>query len=52
MDRRNKVGRDVCAEIVRTYLQKEGRNLSLLTEYAKQLRVWSTLKNYLEIALE
>ncbi len=49
---RNKIGLDVCAEIVRTYLRKEGRNLSLLTEYAKQLRVWSTLKNYLEIALE
>ncbi len=49
---RNKIGLDVCAEIVRTYLRKEGRNLSLLTEYAKQLRVWSTLKNYLEIVLE
>lgn len=49
---RNKIGLDICTEIVRTYLRKEGRNLSLLTEYAKQLRVWSTLKNYLEIALE
>ncbi|MGN0206273.1 MAG: type IV toxin-antitoxin system AbiEi family antitoxin domain-containing protein [Muribaculaceae bacterium] len=49
---RNKIGLDVCAEIVRTYLRKEGRNLSLLTEYAKHLRVWSTLKNYLEIAIE
>ena len=49
---RNKIGLDVCTEIVRTYLRKEGRNLSLLTEYAKRLRVWSTLKNYLEIALE
>lgn len=49
---RNKIGLDVCAEIVRTYLRKEGRDLSLLTEYAKRLRVWSTLKIYLEIALE
>ena len=49
---RNKIGLDVCAEIVRTYLRKEGRDLSLLTEYAKRLRVWSTLKSYLEIALE
>ena len=49
---RNKIGLDVCAEIVRTYLRKEERNLSLLTEYAKRLRVWSTLKNYLEIAIE
>lgn len=49
---RNKIGLDVCAEVVRTYLRKEERNLSLLKEYAKSLRVWSTLKNYLEIALE
>lgn len=49
---RNKIGLDVCAEIVRTYLRKEERNLSLLTEYAKSLRAWSTLKNYLEIAIE
>ena len=49
---RNKIGLDVCAEIVRTYLRKDGRNLSLLTQYAKKLRVWSALKNYLEIAVE
>lgn len=49
---RNKIGIDICAEIVRTYLRKEGRDLSLLTEYAKRLRVWATLSNYLEIALE
>lgn len=49
---RNKVGLDVCAEVVRSFLRKGGRNLSLLTEYAKQLRVWSILKNYLEIAME
>lgn len=49
---RNKIGIDVCAEIVRTFLRKKGRDLSRLTEYAKALRVWSTLKNYLEIALE
>lgn len=49
---RNKIGLDICAEIVRTYLKKEGRNLSLLIEYAKCLRVWSTLKNYLEIVIE
>lgn len=49
---RNKIGLDICAEIVRTYLRKEDRNLSLLVEYAKQLRVFTTLKNYIEIALE
>ena len=49
---RNKIGLDICAEIVRTYLRKEDRNLSLLVEYAKRLRVFTTFKNYLEIALE
>lgn len=49
---RNKVGIEVCVEIVRNFMRKDGRNLSLLTEYAKQLRVWTTLKNYLEITLE
>ncbi|MGM9832985.1 MAG: hypothetical protein ACI31A_04775 [Candidatus Limisoma sp.] len=49
---RNKIGLDVCAEIVRTYLRKNNRNLSLLAEYAKRLRVWSIMKYYLEIALE
>lgn len=49
---RNKIDLDVCAEIMQTYLRKEGRDLSFLTEYAKQPRVWSTLKNHLEIALE
>ena len=49
---RRKIGQDVCAEIVRAYLRKEGRNLSLLEEYAKRLRVWSTMKYYLEIAIE
>lgn len=49
---RNKIGRDICAEIVRTYLRKEGRDLSRLTEYAKSLRVWSTLQIYLDIVLE
>ncbi len=49
---RNKIGVDVCAEIVRCYLRKERRDLSLLMEYAGKLRVRSTLKNYLEIAIE
>ena len=45
---RNKIGLDVCAEIIRTYLRKEERDLSLLTDYAKRLRVWATLKYYLD----
>jgi len=49
---RNKIGLDVCAEIVRSYLRKKERNLSKLMEYAKKLRVADLLGKYLEIALE
>ncbi len=48
---RNKVGLDICAEIIRAYLKKPNRNLSRLQDYAKRLRVYNTLKNYLEIAI-
>lgn len=49
---RNKIGLDICAEIVRNYLHSSGRNLGRLQDYAKKLRVWNTIKNYLEIALD
>ena len=42
----------VIAQVVRNYLKKENRNLSLLSDYAKRLRVFNTLKQYLEIAIE
>ena len=49
---RNKLGLDVCAEVIRSYLSKPNRNLSRLQDYAKRLRVFNTLKNYVEIAIE
>lgn len=49
---RNKLGLDVCAEVIRSYLRKPSRNLTRLQDYAKRLRVFNTLKNYLEIAIE
>ena len=49
---RNKLGLDVCAEVISSYLRKSNRNLSRLQDYAKRLRVYNTLKNYLEIAIE
>ena len=49
---RNKIGLDVCAEIIRSYVQKKGRNLSRLSNYAKRLRIAKVLNNYLEIAVE
>lgn len=49
---RNKIGMDICAEIIRTYLKRSDRNLSRLSDYAKRLRVSKTLSNIIEIALE
>ena len=40
------------AEVIRSYLKKPNRNLTRLQDYAKRLRVFNTLKNYLEIAIE
>ena len=48
---RNKIGLDVCAEVVRSYLSRPNRNLSRLTDYARRLRVANILNNYLEIYL-
>lgn len=48
---RNKIGMDVCSEIINNYLQRKERNLNRLAEYAKELRVANILHNYLELAL-
>lgn len=48
---RNKVGTDVCSEVVNNYLNMPDRNLSLLMDYADKLRVKHTLEKYLEIRL-
>lgn len=48
---RNKIGMEVCAEILNNYLERPGRNLPLLMDYARQLRVANTLGKYLEIKL-
>lgn len=48
---RNKIGLDVCGEVIDNYLKKENRNISLLHEYAKKLRVKNILTTYLETRL-
>ena len=48
---RNKIGLDVCGEVLDSYLKKDNRNISLLHEYARQLRVESILTKYLETRL-
>lgn len=49
---RNKIGLDLCGEVVRSYLKRTDRSLSKIYVYAKRLRVANVLNNYLEINLE
>lgn len=48
---RNKVGMDVCSEIINTYLGRPDRNLTKLMDYARQLRVGRILEQYLQVKL-
>lgn len=48
---RNKIGLDVCGEVIDSYLKKDNRNISLLHEYAQKLRVKNILTTYLETRL-
>ena len=48
---RNKIGLDVCGEVIDNYLKKDDRNISLLHKYAKKLRVKNILTTYLETRL-
>ena len=48
---RNKIGTDVMAEILNSYLNSISKNIDLLCLYAKELRVYTTLKQYLEVKL-
>ncbi len=48
---RNKVGMDVCSEIINNYLERPDRNLSKLMDYARKLRVGTILEQYLQVKL-
>lgn len=48
---RNKIGIDVAVEILSNYLHRRERDISLLMNYAKQMRVISTIQPYLEMGL-
>lgn len=48
---RNKIGLDVCGEVLNDYLKRSDRNIPLLHEYAIQLRVNNILNRYLETRL-
>lgn len=42
---------DVAVEILSNYLHRRERNISLLMDYAKRMRVISTIQPYLEMGL-
>ena len=48
---RNKVGMDVCSDIISNYLQRSNRNLGKLVDYARMLRVGTILEHYLQVKL-
>lgn len=48
---RNKVGMDVCSEVVNSYLSRPDRNLTMLMDYADKLRVRRILEQYIAINL-
>jgi len=48
---RNKVGMDVCSEIINNYLERPDRNISKLMDYARLLRVANILEKYLQVKL-
>lgn len=48
---RNKVGMDVCAEIINNYIDHPERNITKLMDYARMLRVANILEKYLQVRL-
>lgn len=48
---RNKIGMDVCIEIIRNYLKYGDRNISKLMKYARVLRVAKILEMYMAMGL-
>lgn len=48
---RNKIGIDVMAEILNSYLSYSQKNLNILQQYAKELRVYKILSNYLDVKI-
>ena len=46
---RNKVGLDVMTEVLRAYLKRKDRNISRLTEYAKKMRIGTSMTQYLNV---
>lgn len=48
---RNKIGTDVAVEILKNYLSRKDRNIMRLMDFAKNMRVSSTMEQYLAMGL-
>ena len=48
---RNKIGTEVSIEILKNYLKRKERNISLLMDFAKRMRILSTMRQYIEMGL-
>jgi len=48
---RNKTGKDTMMETIRAYLQRKDKNLTMLLQYARLLRVEKIIRPYLEMAI-
>ena len=48
---RNKIGTEVTVEILKNYLRRPDRNIALLMEFAKKMRVRSTIEQYLAMGV-
>lgn len=48
---RNKIGIDVAVEILKNYLNRRDHNISLLIDFAKQMRILPTMRQYLDVVL-
>ena len=48
---RNKIGTDVAVEILKNYLERRGRNITRLVDFAKKMRIMSTMSQYLDMGL-
>lgn len=48
---RNKIDKEIIKEVMNNYVRKHDKDINRLTKYAKQLRVFETLKTYFEVLL-
>jgi predicted transcriptional regulator of viral defense system len=48
---RNKIGIDIVKEVLERYIVRRERNLQRLMEYAKDLRIYDSMKKYMEVLI-